>query len=281
MSDYYRLDLILNPYMKDAADLLAAFLADAGFDSFEELPDGIAAYAPEGEYSEEAVDEIIASFPIPVKISKQVEKIGHKDWNEEWEKNYFKPLVLAAGRCVVHSSFHTDYPEAELDIVIDPKMAFGTGHHATTSMMVDNLFSLDLKEKSLIDMGTGTGILAIIAKKLGAGNVFGIEIDPGAYENALENMTLNQVEFNLLQGDASLLEGMPQVDVFLANINRNIILADLDRYVKTLKNNGVLLLSGFYRADIPLIEAALSRYGMKIASISEEEGDWASIKATF
>lgn len=279
MSDYFKVSFKILPFSQDASDLLAAYLADIGFDSFEEAAGSLNAFIPTPLFSEEAVRDVLADFPFDVKISWQSELIRHKDWNEEWEKNYFKPLVLADGKCVVHSSFHSDYPPSEFEIIIDPKMAFGTGHHATTSMMVNHLFDIDLEGKSLLDMGTGTGILAILASKLKARSATGIEIDRGAYENAIENAALNHADISLLHGDASLLKDIKDIDVFLANINRNIILADLDRYVHTLKSGGILILSGFYTSDIPLLEAALNQNGMKIASTTSREDNWASIKS--
>lgn len=280
MSDYYKLDFSINPNDKDAADLLAAFLGDEGFESFEETQTGLAAYVQKELFNPEIIDGIVGEFPMQVNLDYTVEHIPHKDWNEEWEKKYFNPLVLNNGKCVIHSSFHKDYPAAEIDVVIDPKMAFGTGHHATTSMMVEFIFESEVAGKKVLDMGTGTGILAIIAKKLNAGTVVGIEIDPSAYENALENIAINHVDALLLQGDAKELESIGQVDIFLANINRNIILNDLKAYIGTLKDTGVLLLSGFYETDIPLLENALELNEMTIKEIKTlGEGKWAAIKA--
>lgn len=279
MSDYYRVDLHIKPYTADAADLMAAFLADAGFDTFEEREDGLSAYIPAADYEENKLKEIIESFPMEAEISTEKELIKHQDWNEEWEKKYFKPLVLGNGRCVVHSTFHNEYPSAEYEIIIDPKMAFGTGHHSTTTMMVNHLFSIDLKDKRVIDMGTGTGILAIIAKKLGAARVSGIEIDPSAWENAVENASLNKEDVELICGDASALGAMEPADIFLANINRNIILADLENYTKAMKPGSQIILSGFYNTDIPLIEAALKSNGCEIEETTEEGENWSSIRA--
>lgn len=280
MANYYSVNIKITPFLKDAADLLTAFLADEGFEAFEENEEGIKAYIQEESFNKECIQEIIAAFPIPVEMIWTSEFIEQKDWNEEWEKKYFKPLLLGGGRCVVHSTFHTDYPEAEIDITVDPKMAFGTGHHATTSMMVNHLLSMDLKGKSLIDMGTGTGILAIIAKKVGAKDVTGIEIDPGAYENARENVRLNgEADINLLLGDASLLTDLSPVDFFLANINRNIIMADIDRYAKALKPGGKMILSGFYKQDIPLINISLNENKLEIESTEEAGEGWSSIVA--
>lgn len=277
MSDYFGVKFKISPYSEDAADLLAAFLADAGFDSFETSDDTLTAYIPASNFDEKAIALAVEALPFRLDINWESSLIPHCDWNEEWEKNYFKPLSLGNGRCVVHSSFHTDYPQAEFDITIDPRMAFGTGHHATTSMMANHLFSNDLKGKKILDMGTGTGILAILAAKLGAREITGIEIDEGAFDNAVENCRLNEAEVRLIHGDASKLEGVSGINVFLANINRNIILADLDKYIATLDIDGKLILSGFYASDIPLIQRALEANGMEIIKTETEEGDWSSI----
>lgn len=279
MGNYYKVSFELQPFTRDAADFLVAFLAEIGFESFEDTKTGTIGYITEDNFNCNEVENILNTFPVDVRIKYSTQLIQQQDWNEEWEKNYFKPLVLADGRCVVHSTFHTDFPESDYEIVIDPKMAFGTGHHATTSMMVSHLFKLNPEGKRVLDMGTGTGILAILSTKLGAKDVTGIEIDKGAYENAIENASINNVDVKFFLGDASLLSSYNNIDIFLANINRNIILADLESYVKTLSSNGVLILSGYYQDDIPLIELALKENGMKIAETVVEEGKWASIKA--
>lgn len=287
MSDYYRLEFEIQPFTSDAADLLAAFLAECGFESFEKHSDNnqvphnqLFAYVQTRDFEETKIKEIVYGFPMDTKITWTKSLIGHTDWNEEWEKHYFKPLVLAEGRCVVHSSFHTDYPHADIDVVVDPKMAFGTGHHATTSMMVSYLFDIPLYGKKLLDMGAGTAILAIIANKLGAAPVYGIEIDVDAYENALENAASNHAEIVLLQGDASRIAEAGKVDVFLANINRNIILQDLQCYIGSLAAGGQLLLSGFYDSDVPLITKALEENGMSVKEVrTEGDSNWAAVRS--
>lgn len=276
--NYFKVSFTLKPYDTDAADLLAAFLADIGFESFVEAPEGMDAYVAEDNFDRNEIAAAVEQVSFPVKIEWEEELVEQQDWNSEWEKNYFQPLVLADGRCVIHATFHKDYPAAEYDITIDPKMAFGTGHHATTSMMVRHLFENDLTGKKVVDMGTGTGILAILAKKLGAKDVTGIEIDEFAFENARENAELNGEKVSFIHGDASRLEGMGDVDVFLANINRNIILQDLERYVATLAPEGTLFLSGFYETDVPVLEKALQAHGLRIASILTEGDHWASLK---
>ena len=196
-----------------------------------------------------------------------------KDWNEEWEKHYFRPILID-DKCVIHSSFHTDVPEAPYDIVIDPKMAFGTGHHNTTSQMVKHILASDIKGKSVIDMGTGTGILGILAAMRGASRVTGIEIDGAAYENAIENVSLNHVEMDLIHGDASALAGLEPADFLFANINRNIITNDMSAYAATLQKGGLMLLSGFYESDIPVVLEAAKPFGLSEKTHTVKGDNW-------
>lgn len=276
--NYYKVRFNCVPCSEDITDLLAAFLADIGFESFEPDEAGLTAYVQASDFSEELIKEIIEDFPMETSISFESEFVESKNWNEEWEKHYFQPIVIA-GECVVHSSFHKNVPEARYDILIDPKMAFGTGHHATTSQMMRYVLDLkDIDGKSVIDMGTGTGILAILCKMRGAGNVTGIEIDPGAYENALENATLNNQDIDFICSDASALENCQPADIFLANINRNVITSDISKYAEKIKDGGVLLLSGFYTADIPKVMEAAAPLGFTLDKISEEGDHWAAIR---
>lgn len=278
MNDYYKVDFHLSPFSEDASDLLASDLAEIGFESFEQNDKTLVAYIKSELYDKEALRQTIDNFIIPdIAITFQESFIEGKDWNEEWEKNYFKPIVIE-GKCVVHATFHHDYPACQYEIIIDPKMAFGTGHHATTTMMIKHILGLDIDGKRVIDMGSGTGILSILCKKKGAKEVAGIEIDPAAWENSINNANLNREEIKLIRGDASSLEDLDSADLFLANINRNIILADLSNYVDKIKDNGILLLSGFYKSDVAILESALNRNGMKIADTMTED-EWCSIKA--
>lgn len=266
MNDYYSVRVDATPCSADIADLAAAFLADAGFESFEPDASGLTAYI--GVSAGDAVklaEDALSDFPIDVNFRITSEFIKGEDWNEEWEKNYFRPILID-NVCVIHSSFHTDVPEALHDIVIDPKMAFGTGHHDTTSQMVRHILSSDLDGKSVIDMGTGTGILGILAAMRGAGKVTGIEIDEPAWENALENVRLNHVEMEVIHGDASALENLEPADFLFANINRNIILGDIDRYAARLNRGGTMLLSGFYEEDTHMIVEAASQFGLRLDS---------------
>lgn len=276
MTDYQQIRLDITPCDENITDLFAAFLADCGYESFVPDETGLTAYINSTLFNKEDVESIIADFPMEVDAKLTVDFIEGKDWNEEWEKNYFQPIVIA-DQCVIHSTFHKDVPNAKYDIVIDPKMAFGTGHHSTTSLILQTLLETDMKGKSVIDMGTGTGILAILSAMLGAEKVTGIEIDPGAYENALEHVELNNVNVDVLLGDASRLNELQPADIFIANINRNIILADISYYRKNLKPGGIMLLSGFYESDIAMIERAANALGLEVVSYKEDK-DWVAVK---
>jgi len=277
MNDYVEVRLDTEPYPgEDATDLIAGLLGDIGYESF--VPDGagLTAYVPVAAYSAEALDAALADFPYDCAIRRRVATIEGRDWNAEWERHYFQPIVIA-GKCVVHSSFHTDIPKAPYDIVIDPKMAFGTGHHATTSQVAAALLDMNLDGLRLIDMGTGTGILAILAAMHGASDVLAVEIDEFAYVNAVENVRLNgHPEIRVVHGDASALAGEPQADVLVANINRNIILGDIAAYAGALRPGGRMVLSGFYTDDIPVITAAAGPLGLQEAGRTERDR-WACL----
>ncbi len=281
MNDYYRVAFSFTPASEDAADYLAALLADTGFESFvhnEDAPGStMEAYAPAPLFCIDAVNDALTELPFDVAVSFSTEFVPGQDWNSEWEKNYFKPIVIE-GRVAVHSSFHTDVPKAEYDILIDPRMAFGTGHHPTTTLMLRSLLDSDIKGKNVIDMGTGTAILAILAAMRGAASITGIEIDPAAAENAVDNVALNLSPdaVKIIHGDASALAEIPAADIFLANINRNIITADIRSYTAAMRNGAKLTVSGFYVADRPIVEAAASDAGLKLVAVDEMD-NWSSM----
>lgn len=270
MNDYTALRVDATPCSPDITDLAAAMLAEAGYESFCPDDKGLTAYIPASAFCMEDARQALADFPFDTEFTLSPEHIEGCDWNAEWERNYYKPIVIG-NRCVIHSTFHTDVPEAEYDIAIDPKMAFGTGHHATTSQMLEHLLDADLKGKSVIDMGTGTGILSILAVMLGAAEATGIEIDEGAWLNAIDNAKLNGVNVNFINGDVRTLEGLGVADIFLANINRNIILADIEQYADHLKPGGSMYLSGFYESDIPLVEARAAELGLTLSDYKKRE----------
>lgn len=277
MNDYYALRLDVEPCSADATDLLAYLLGEAGYESFVPDDKGLTAYVPAALYSDEAVRTALEEFCFDATVTASAELVEGRDWNAEWERNYFRPIVVGE-RCVVHSSFHTDVPKAEYDIVIDPKMAFGTGHHATTSLILTRLLDMDLQGRSLIDVGTGTGILAILAAMRGAVPVAGIEIDRFAWENACDNVRLNgHPEIAVLCGDASLLQSLAPADVVVANINRNVILGDIRAYAAAMRPGATLLLSGFYEADCAMVEEAAVAAGLTAAGRTVRD-NWACVE---
>ncbi len=278
MNDYVEVRLDIEPCSEIATDLVAAMLCESGYESFVPDARGVTAYVKRELYSPDAVNRMIENFPLEdVTITHHDVMIEGRDWNSEWEKHYFKPIVVG-NRCVIHSSFHTDVPTAEYDIVIDPKMAFGTGHHQTTSLIIEQLLDMDLSGRMVLDMGTGTGILAILSAMRGAAPVIGIEIDPAAQINAVENVKLNShPEIKIVLGDASSLALVSGVDVFIANINRNIITADIAAYAAAMKSGADVLLSGFYVDDIPVVLEAAKSCGLEYRSHTQRD-NWTCLR---
>ena len=274
--NYYVLKIALNPNTEVSRDILSALLADIGFESFVESDSGIEAFVQEKLYSEEAIAEVLEHLPLEnTNVRYHIEFIEGKDWNEEWEKNFFHPILID-NQCIIHSSFHTDIPQVPYDIVINPKMAFGTGHHATTSLMVSYLLPLDLKNKSFLDMGCGTAVLAILARMKGANPVTAIDIDEWAYENALENIELNNTpDIKVELGDAKLL-GKENYDIIFANINRNILLEDISTYSIYISKEGSLYVSGFYQEDMDIIIAECKKNRLNFVSY-KEKNNWVAV----
>lgn len=277
MNDYREVRFDMTPCSEDATDLLAAFLADEGYESFVPDEKGLTAYVPASAWSKDAVNNVIRDFPMDTTIHVKEVLVEGRDWNAEWEKNYFQPIVVG-DECVIHSTFHHDIPKAKYDIVIDPKMAFGTGHHATTAQVIESILAIDMRGRTVIDMGTGTAILSILAAMRGAKLVTAIEIDGFAYTNAIENVDINGVSdvVKLINGDASALAEVEPADIFLANINRNVILGDIEAYASHLRNGGTMILSGFYVADVPIIESAARPLGLITEAIRSRD-NWTAL----
>lgn len=274
MNDYVEVRLDLDPCDETRTDILAALLGGVGFESFVPDAGGLTAYVKAGLYDRAAVDAVLADFPMETSFKVTDTTVEGRDWNKEWEKNYFKPIVID-NQCVIHSSFHKNIPECRYDIVIDPKMAFGTGHHATTTLILRQLLTMNLEGLKVVDMGTGTGILAILASMRGAKRIDAVEIDEFAFTNAVDNVRLNFAENIYLHlGDASQLGVIGNVNLFIANINRNIITADLPAYVATLAPGATMLLSGFYEEDIPVIMAVAEPLGLHYKSHQVMDGRW-------
>lgn len=278
MNDYTKIQFKVTPNEEIATDILAALLADIGFESFVPCEDGMEAYVPQHLYDEEAIATVVSSFPIEGhEITYNSEFIEGEDWNAEWEKNYFQPIVLG-NDCVIHSTFHTNVPEARYNILIDPKMAFGTGYHQTTCHMLRAILASDMKGKSVLDMGCGTALLAILAHKHGADNVVAIDIDEFAYENAKENIILNDTpDIEVRLGGADAIKECDCFDFVIANINRNILLADIANYARCMHSGSQIFISGFYTDDMDILKEEAARNGLRYMDYAEDNR-WAMMR---
>lgn len=297
---YFEVTCKIQPFSEVAADLFSAALSEIGFESFSQTEDGLMAYVQQSVWDEDKMQEAIRSFFLPdVGISYSLAEAPDEDWNQVWEEEGFQPVVVGDD-VVVHDVKHTDVPPALYDILITPRMAFGTGSHETTRLILRTLSQLNMQDKFVIDAGTGTGILAIMAIKRGAKHVFAYDIDKWSVENTKDNLLLNHIktitgsplqeekqEASLLRksveqsvevavGDSSVLEGQPEADLLIANINRNILLQDLPRFASAVKKGGQMILSGFYLSDVPVLEAATAQHGFSLLQ-TESEGEWAML----
>ena len=260
--------------LQPASEILIAELGYAGFESFVETESGVSAYIQKEDWNEHILDSIFVLNNDEFKITYEIEEISQVNWNSEWEKN-FHPIQVD-DLVSIRAPFHEN-PNLEYDIVIEPKMSFGTGHHETTHMMVQHLINLELENKKVLDMGCGTGILAIFAEMKGAQPIDAVDIDNWCYLNSIENVERNNcIHIIVYEGDVSLLIDK-KYDVIIANINRNILLNDISTYANCLNVNGILLLSGFYKEDIPVIDAEVSKYGLKL-NTTLERNNWVSLK---
>lgn len=251
--DYTEIIYELKP-REEFAELIIAHLSEIGFEMFEETETGLKAYIPAKDFTAEMETDLIPEYVKGCEISFKKNFIQHQNWNVVWESN-FEPEVIA-GKIYVRADFHVPQNQFPYEIIIQPKMAFGTGHHPTTALVMEQMLSLDFNNKSVLDMGCGTGILAVLAEKLGAATILAIDNDENAVINANENVVKNYCKnISVEQGDA-FTPGSQKFDVIIANINRNIILNDLALYVKYLKPEGDLLLSGFYEKDLTMIRDA-------------------------
>lgn len=258
-------------------DLLVDTLGNEGpYESFVETPDGLKAYVQTAQYDPQYLASVAQSFPIP--LNYKAEEMEDRDWNAEWEAQHEAVLVRYDGGSVwVRAPFHPHRNDVGYELIIEPKMSFGTAHHPTTYMMLSYVAELPMVGRRVLDMGCGTGVLGILAKMRGAAYVEGIDIDEWAYSNALENATANNVEIDFRLGDSSLLAPQTSFDIVIANINRNILLADMDKYVAVLNPGGTLLLSGFYEADEPVLVAKAATFGLTLAGSKCREG-WSSLQ---
>ncbi len=262
-------------------DLLVDNLAQGPYESFMETKDGLKAYLPAHRFDPHFLEATVAAFPLPLKYV--VEELDDRDWNAEWEKEHQAVLVKADnGTSIwVRAPFHPHRTDVDYELLIEPKMSFGTAHHPTTYMMLSYLAELDINRRRVLDMGCGTAVLAILAKMRGATLVEAIDIDEWAFRNAHENADSNNVDINLHLGNADSLAPLfshtPPFDIIIANINRNILLADMDKYAAVLAPRGTLLLSGFYQADVPSLVARANQLALTLLDSKNRDG-WCALR---
>ncbi|ALU26337.1 MULTISPECIES: 50S ribosomal protein L11 methyltransferase [Myroides] len=256
-------------------EILIAELGEKAFESFEETATGVSAYVQKDLWTEDILEDVFILQSEQFTITYRKEEIAQVNWNEEWEKN-FDPIDVD-GICYVRAPFH-EKTSAQYDIVIEPKMSFGTGHHETTFMMIRQILNNDMQDKVVLDMGCGTAILAILAAMRGAKHVDAIDIDNWCYLNSIENAERNNcANVEVFEGDASIISKEPKYNVILANINRNILLNDMDKYIASLYQGGEIYFSGFYTEDITAIKNCAEKIGLVFES-SLEKNNWVSLK---
>ncbi len=267
---YTQISFKISPDTEENREILVAMLTELPFESFDETPEFVLGYIPGESANLEEINAVTSLLPFSVNTENEM--IPDQNWNEVWEKNYFKPLLIG-NKCLVRAPFHTEYLPAEFELVIEPKMAFGTGNHETTTLVAEQILEMDLTGKTVLDMGCGTGILGMLASMKGAKRVTAIDIDTWSFESTVENARLNNI-FNLEAklGDAGLL-GNELFEIIFANIHKNVILTDLPVYESVLQSGGKLYLSGFYTQDIPDVKAKAESLGLQEMGF-REKNNW-------
>lgn len=275
---YYEVEFTISPLSADAADLLASLAGEAGFETFEETETGLKGYVQQSLFSVDALRECIEDFPFEgTSIIYNVREAEDRDWNEQWEQEGFEPIVIS-DQLVIHDGRHLPETDSQVSIEIDAKLAFGTGTHETTRMICKQLFDRSQGAR-VLDCGTGTGILSIVALKFGATQAVGYDIDEWSANNARHNAVINRVDdrFTSLLGDSSVLNTVDGTfDLVLANINRNILLADMPRFISKMHNGSTLILSGFYTTDVQILVDKAKTLGLSLV-FRDNDQDWACI----
>lgn len=278
---YLEANFTLKPNNETNSDILKALSGDAGFESFTDTPEGFLAYIQEMDYDRQNVEDNLCSFPLTFTFSYTIQKAEDKDWNETWEKEGFEPVCIGPhNEIFIHDTLHPASNTAKYDIRINPQLAFGTGTHETTGMLLEMLLEDDLRGKKILDMGCGTGILGIFCHMKGAGEVTAIDIDEWSVNNTVANARLNYIGqgFTALQGNAETLTDTENYDIIIANINRNILLHDMARYVEAMNpHNATLYLSGFYAEDIPSLLEKAEIFGFSKKNW-KQSNNWACLK---
>ena len=288
---YYELNFTISPCSQDAQDVLSALSGEAGCETFEETTTGLKAYIQQQLFDEDALKLVLDSFPFEnTSISYSIQEAEDKDWNEQWEQEGFEPIIVGDGRLIIHDGRHLPQDQSlnfhnsslPTEIEIDAHLAFGTGTHETTRMICSLLLDMPLKGKRVLDCGCGTGILGICALKLGADSVVGYDIDEWSADNTRHNAVINQVDNNMtaLCGDATVLDGFStEFNLVMANINRNILLNDMERFRSVMTSGASLILSGFYKEDCALLESKAQSLGLSLQA-TRTDGDWACLLFT-
>ena len=282
---YFEVEFRISPYSDDASDLLAALAGEADFETFESVPDGLKGYVQQSLFDEQVLKDSLSDFPFEgVAITYDIREAEDLDWNEQWEQEGFEPIIISDGALVIHDGRHLPETEGEISIEIDAHLAFGTGTHETTRMICSQLLELSgapelVDGPRVLDCGTGTGILSICALKLGATEAVGYDIDEWSVDNARHNAVINHVDdrFTSLLGDASILNKVEgEFNLVLANINRNILLADMPQFRTKMAPGAMLILSGFYTADSPMLIDKAQTLGLTLHQ-QVSDGDWACL----
>ena len=273
--DYIELAIKLTPYSANDTEIITALLSQLGYESFMETENGVNAYIKVDDFDSERVLHL-KNYKENVIVEISSEIIKDQNWNEIWEKNYFKPIQMG-NKCVVRASFHAEFENAEYQIIIDPKTAFGTGNHATTFLILEEILTLNLEDKKILDMGCGTGILAILSSMKGASYILAVDNDPKAILNTNENIKVNNVKnITVSEGSTAILNG-EEYDVIYENIWKNIVIADLPIIFKHLKTKGTLIVSGFYKEDVAEVRNAAEKLGLQYITDKNKDG-WAIVR---
>lgn len=274
---YFEVTFCVSPYSEDACDILSASLAESGFETFVPTEQGITAYVQQALFDESALKDAIEQYPLPdYTIRYEVNVAPDEDWNQAWEEEGFEPIVLDNLVCV-HDTKHTEVPECRYDIIINPRLAFGTGTHPTTQQILRQLCAMKMEGLRVVDAGCGTGVLGLLCAMRGAKEVFAYDIDEWSAENTKINAELNGIQHIIIkEGDSSVLPQETDYDLLIANINRNILLGDMGRFAQALKTGGKLLLSGFYETDVPLLVEKGKELGFRLEKQSAQDG-WAML----
>ncbi|MBR1556244.1 MAG: 50S ribosomal protein L11 methyltransferase [Prevotella sp.] len=276
---YFEVEFIISPFSDDAVDLLASLAGEAGFETFEQTTIGLKGYVQQSLFSEDALREVIQDFPFAdTSIIYNVREAEDRDWNEQWEQEGFDPIIISDGKLAIHDGRHLPDTTCDITIEIDTHLAFGTGTHETTRMICEEIMSL-APGLRVLDCGTGTGILSIAALKSGATEAIGYDIDEWSVENARHNAIINQVDdrFTSILGDSTVIDSLSGTfDLVTANINRNILLNDMPRFVNKMHKGSVLILSGFYTADSPMLIDRANELGLELIS-KNQDNDWACL----